>query len=154
MKSFIEKQIREIDTDYPDPVMLGDDLRQMLKDVELKATAEGFPEIVKACQIRSGPISISIARLVLSQCLAIANGEKPKDWLLVSEVAELLRVSDSKVLDWIKSGRLKSKNLSDSTRPQYRVHADSLKEFDDVSPETKPRRRRASTKPKDYFPDK
>jgi len=157
MKRYIENQIRllnAIDTDCPtfDVLQVGDGLRQSIKDIELKASTEGQPEIVEACQMRGGPISIGLARLVLARCLAIVKDELPTDWLMVSEVAELLRVSESKVLGWIHNQQLIAKNLSTSDRPQYRIHLEDIQKLDTSSPEpNKPRRRRSQQK--DYFPD-
>lgn len=157
MEHYIRKQVNTLealtsDDDNPDydPIEVGEHLRQLLHDVELMAATEGFPEVVEACQMREGPIGAKLARLILSRCLSLVKEEPSHDWLIVSEVADVLRVSDSKVLDWINTGRLQAKNLSDSNRPQYRIHIDNLKELDGTTPEAKPRRRKSSQS-KDYF---
>jgi excisionase family DNA binding protein len=159
MQDYIRKQMKTLealttDADSPDysALEVGDDLRQIIRDVELRATSEGLPEVVEACQLRDGAIGVRLARLILSRCLAMVKEETPTDWLLVSEVADLLRVSESKVRDWIASGRLQAKNVSDGNRPSYRIHVENIQQLDDTTPEAKPRRRTSSST-KDYFSD-
>lgn len=49
-------------------------------------------------------------------------------FLLVSEVAEVMKVSPSKVRQWIEDGRLEAINVASSgSRHQWRIHEDALK---------------------------
>ena len=158
MEAYIRKQMRTLETltadqDSPDydPVAAGHDLRQIIRDVELKAASDGFPEVVEATQMRhESPVGIKLARLILSRCLKLIREETTTDWLLVSEVAELLRVSETKVRGWISTGRLQAKNVSDGSRPSYRIHVENIQRLDDTTPEAKPRRRKSSST-RDYF---
>ena len=66
------------------------------------------------------------------------------------EIARLLRCRESKVSSWIKSGRLPAINVSESTRPRYRVARQALDEFlqrQAVVPVAKPERRQKRTIP-------
>lgn len=65
-------------------------------------------------------------------------------YLTPPEIAKLLRCRESKVLGWIRSGRLAAVNLSESRRPRYRIGRQALDDFlvgRAVSPESKPTRR-------------
>jgi excisionase family DNA binding protein len=53
----------------------------------------------------------------------------PSEYLTPPEVAALLRCRQSKVLTWIRSGRLAAVNLSESARPRYRIAQSALDEF-------------------------
>lgn len=53
----------------------------------------------------------------------------PTDFLTPPEIAKLLRVRESKVLGWIRSGRLPAINVSDGQRPRYRVRRADLDAF-------------------------
>lgn len=53
----------------------------------------------------------------------------PSEFFTPPEVARLLRVRESKVATWIKTGRLSAVNLSDSRRPRYRVSRAALDAF-------------------------
>jgi excisionase family DNA binding protein len=44
-------------------------------------------------------------------------------------IAKLLRVSPDKVLGWIRRGELRAVNVSNRSRPQYRVSQDDLAAF-------------------------
>jgi excisionase family DNA binding protein len=58
-----------------------------------------------------------------------------------TELAKSLRVSRGRIMQWIKSGRLRAVNISDATRPSYRVEADALREFlDSRAVKLRPRR--------------
>jgi len=50
-------------------------------------------------------------------------------FLTPPEIARSLRVSETKVAAWIRSGRLRAYNVSESARPKYRIRADDLDEF-------------------------
>jgi len=66
------------------------------------------------------------------------------------ECARLLRIRESKVLNWIRSGRLRACNLSDGRRPRYRVRRADLDAFlqnQAVVPATRPERRPRLTVP-------
>jgi len=46
----------------------------------------------------------------------------PERFLTIPEAAEILRVSQAKVAEWIKANRLKAVNVANSgKRPQYRI---------------------------------
>jgi excisionase family DNA binding protein len=45
----------------------------------------------------------------------------PKPWLTPPEIAERLRVDASKVIGWIRAGRLVAINVSEGARPRYRI---------------------------------
>jgi len=65
-------------------------------------------------------------------------------YLTPPEVAKSLRVSGSKVMLWIRSGRLRAFNVSESRRPKYRIKAADLESFLDgrvATPPTAPVRR-------------
>ena len=53
----------------------------------------------------------------------------PPEFYTPPEVAELLRVRASKVIARIKAGELAAINLSDGTRPRYRIARAALEEF-------------------------
>jgi hypothetical protein len=44
-------------------------------------------------------------------------------------VAKILQTDPHKVLDWINSGELKAVNLSDRTRPRWKISPDDLQRF-------------------------
>jgi len=50
-------------------------------------------------------------------------------FLTPPEIARSLRVSETKVAAWIRSGRLRAYNVSESARPKYRIRADDLDDF-------------------------
>ena len=52
-----------------------------------------------------------------------------KPYLTPSEIAKELRVSQHKVLDWIHRAELRAVNVSNGTRPQYRVSQEALDTF-------------------------
>ena len=79
------------------------------------------------------------------------------------EVAQLVRVSRDKVLNWIRSGKLKATNVSNGTQPRYRIAESELEAFmlrmAATVEEPPPSRRRADRHRiellqgvKDYFP--
>jgi len=51
------------------------------------------------------------------------------DFLTPPEVCKLLRVRPSKVLAWIRSGRLPAIDVSDGRRPRYRIRRADLDDF-------------------------
>ena len=51
------------------------------------------------------------------------------EFLTVPEIARLLRTRESKVISWIRSGRLPAANISDGRRPRYRIRRSDLDEF-------------------------
>jgi hypothetical protein len=75
------------------------------------------------------------------------------------EIARLFRVRPTKVLSWIRGGKLAAVNLATSTagkRPRYRVARESLQAFlaarSVVVPQRSPRRRQNDLPPvKDYL---
>lgn len=65
-------------------------------------------------------------------------------YLTVPEVAGLLRCRESKILSWIRTGKLAAINVSETSRPRYRVARSSLDAFLEsraVSPEPPSSRR-------------
>jgi excisionase family DNA binding protein len=76
-------------------------------------------------------------------------------WLTPPEVAEQLGVDPSRVISWIRSGKLDAVNLSDGLRPRYKIDPDELARFlaaRSTAPAPKPTRKRrtSSYRPK-YF---
>lgn len=74
-------------------------------------------------------------------------------FLTPPEVASLLRCRESKVLGWVRSGRLAAVNLSEGQRPRYRVRRTDLDEFlagRAVTPQTRPARRQRRERPAGY----
>lgn len=71
--------------------------------------------------------------------------EEPRTFLLLSEVAKLLRVSGEKVHGWIRRGELVAVNVGNEFRPRYRVSPDAFDAFlkgREVQPPPKHVRRR------------
>lgn len=50
-------------------------------------------------------------------------------YLTPPEIARLLRVSESKILLWIRAGRLSAVNVSEGQRPKFRVRREDLDQF-------------------------
>ena len=68
--------------------------------------------------------------------------ESNQVWLTPPEIAELLRVNPDKVRGWIADGHLRAVNISDGSRPRYRVSQDDLDAFLAVRSTTKPPKRK------------
>jgi excisionase family DNA binding protein len=67
-----------------------------------------------------------------------------RTWMTPPEASIELRCRTSKVIGWIRSGRLRAVNLSEGQRPRYRISRDALDEFlaaMAVVPEGRPARR-------------
>ena len=159
MRDFLKKQLSYITTDSPCDDFATDDCRWIIGDVKDLAAESGLPAVVELC-LKCKPTRPAV-RLLIAECLASLSPETEKaivrDWLLVSEVALQLRVSQNKVLGWIRSGVLPSNNVNDSDRPSYRVHEDDLRKFNPAKVQTTPnrkRKRKSDDKNVDYFPDK
>lgn len=76
--------------------------------------------------------------------------ERQSRYLIPREIATRLRVSPEKVLGWIRRGELCAINVSNATRPRYRIDKDDLEAFlrrREVQPPL-PRRRRKREPPK------
>jgi excisionase family DNA binding protein len=73
-----------------------------------------------------------------------------KPYLKPTEIAKLLRVSQDKVLGWIRRAQLRAVNVSDSVRPRYRVSQESLDDFLKAREVVRPpvRQRRSRQPPK------
>jgi len=72
-------------------------------------------------------------------------------YLTVPEVARLLRTRETRVLSWVRAGRLPAINLSEGQRPRYRIARQALDEFLQaraVSPAVRPVRRERLAVPK------
>jgi|PlaIllAssembly_1097288.scaffolds.fasta_scaffold280225_2 excisionase family DNA binding protein len=70
-----------------------------------------------------------------------ADTRNDRDYLTPPEVARLLRVRESKVAAWIRTGQLVAINLSEGRRPRYRVRRTDLEAYLEqraVVPESKP----------------
>ena len=70
-----------------------------------------------------------------------------KEWMTLPEIAQELRCRQSKPRRWVESGELPAINVSDSTRPRYRVRRADLDAFlqrraavPTPKPERRPRR--------------
>ncbi len=155
MEKYILKQINTTeqlnkDQDRPDfdAVEVGRNLRQTLRDVELKAVTEGYPEIVDACQMRDGPISISIARLVLSQCLALAKGEPVEPlWFNVKDASVLLSMDEDRLSVLCKQGSIECRDDSKpgSTRRAFKIPKHAIESYTPAAANPKNSRRRKAT---------
>ena len=55
--------------------------------------------------------------------------ERQPRYLIPREIAIRLRVSPEKVLGWIRRGELCAINVSNATRPRYRINPDDLEAF-------------------------
>jgi excisionase family DNA binding protein len=76
----------------------------------------------------------------------------------VAEVAKLYRVSEDKIRNWIKNGRLGAINTANTRcgKPRFVVLSHHLAEFErvnSVAPPPKPPRRRKRTAEIDFYPD-
>jgi excisionase family DNA binding protein len=80
-----------------------------------------------------GSDATAAANLALAEVLKTSSGQQISDNkpMTVAEASKLLRVSNDKVLDWIRTGRLRAFDLSGdrSPRPSYRIDPDDLKMF-------------------------
>jgi len=80
----------------------------------------------------------------------MSSNDRPA-YLTPPEVARSLRVSESKVASWIKSGRLPAINVSEGQRPKYRIARQALDDFlasRAVTPAARPVRRERLAVPK------
>ena len=70
-------------------------------------------------------------------------------------VARRLRVKPEKVVAWVRSGQLRALNVSNGTRPRYRIDPADLAIFEKrravVAPAKPSRRRRRSTNVIQFF---
>lgn len=74
-----------------------------------------------------------------------ANSEALKPYLTPPDVAKLLRVSNEKLLGWIRRGELTAVNVGNGNRPRFRISPESLNAFlkvREVQPPPKPLPRR------------
>ena len=77
-----------------------------------------------------------------------------QEWLSARQVARRLRVRNTKVLEWIRSGRLPAADFGTRLRSSYRISVEDLQTFVEslrVRPVTQNRRRRKPER--DFFPD-
>ena len=126
MREFLKKQIQYLTTDHDDAYAVADDCRLIIHDITVLAIESGLPEIVElaeACKLTRPAV-----RILLASCLELcpAEAEPVRDWLLVSEVAEKLRVSSNKVLGWVRDGQLQALNVNSGGRPSYRIKVDAI----------------------------
>jgi len=78
------------------------------------------------------------------------SDDRPQ-FLTVPEVARLLRTRESRVLSWVRAGRLPAINLSEGQRPRYRIARQALDDFlasRAVTPAARPVRRERLAVPK------
>lgn len=127
MIRWLKTQLAALD-DVPDDVA-GDYLASIVAEAEQRAASAGLPAAVKACQIRSGPVGVELARRVLAACLAGCPDDPAKDLLNISDVCELLAASPATVAEWIETGQLRASNLSKSHRPRWVIRRDNLDRF-------------------------
>jgi excisionase family DNA binding protein len=76
--------------------------------------------------------------------------------LTVPEVAQALRVRRSKVLGWIRKGKLKALNVTDEGRPRYRIYRHDLEAFTSIQASLQsptPRRRSPRRRPLPPVPE-
>ena len=77
----------------------------------------------------------------------------PSEYLTPPEISKLLRCRESKVSGWIKSGLLLAINISEGTRPRYRIKRADLDDFlagKAVIPHSPPARRPRRERPAGY----
>lgn len=91
-------------------------------------------EIALGCGIDIEPVGDAItpakAIAAVNRFIALMTPEK---FLTVPEAAEILRVSQAKVSEWIKANRLKAVNVANpGKRPQYRISRLAL---ENIAPE-------------------
>ena len=131
--AILRKAIERLDR-HPDPDLADyEELGYLIRRIEIEAI-EGHPAIVRACQIRSGPISTGLAREVLAACLAALP---KRDTLTPPQVARELSVSPDTVLGWIRTGQLKASQLG-TNRRRYVITRLELDRFlERRQPETK-----------------
>ena len=143
LKQLTDRAFLSEDHEYGDPQQTFEHIQSLIHEIE----SVGSLTIVKICQAKIS--TLDKAR----QLIATAAADKPDgQYLVPSEVADLLRVSENKILSWIRDGRLTATNVNDTGRPSYRVHPDDIRNIATPEP-TKPKRRKQDTG-KDYFPDK
>ena len=127
MRDFLQKQIEYLTTDHEgDGYAVADDCRLIIDDIKALAIEAGLPamvELTEACN----PTRPAV-RMLLASCVELCpvEAEPVRDWLLVSEVAERLRVSANKVLGWIRDGQLQAMNVNSGGRPSYRIKIDAI----------------------------
>ncbi len=67
-------------------------------------------------------------------------------WLSPPQIGKMLGVDPAKVIGWIRRGELKAVNVSDGSRPRFRIKESDLDAFLErrsaVPTPTKPKRRR------------
>lgn len=150
----LKKALKQIDAlaELEFDESIAESLRSIIRDVELVAVKNGQPDIVKACQVKSNLLSVKSARLIISKCLALLDDDRA--FLTPSEAAHQLRVSENKILTWIRGGRLQALNVNDSGRPSYRISPDDLKNINEQVPSTPARKRKRKVSDDiDYFPN-
>ncbi|RIK73292.1 MAG: hypothetical protein DCC68_25165 [Planctomycetota bacterium] len=145
--NWLKKQLNAIDRleNHPDPPeCVFDDVAATIAEAGRRAAKAGVVKAVEACQIRPGPVAISLARKILAECLAVIDNESGS--LTPPEVAKRLGVSPETVIGWIRSGELKAANVGKGKkRARYRIEPDALAEFQQRrsnAPENPPQRRR------------
>jgi excisionase family DNA binding protein len=147
---WLKAQLRRVEelANHPEPDLSDfDDLRSLIREAARRAAAAGVPDAVRACKIRRGPISTSIAREVLAACLA-AVPVTQTERLTPPQAAKRLGISPDTVLGFIRRGELKASNVSKAQRPRYRITPEALAEFEARRTTERPqvqRRRKPST---------
>jgi transposase len=83
----------------------------------------------------------------------------PRRGLTTREVAKRYRVSNNKIIDWIRNGQMRAINTASvlSAKPRFVIPPEALVEFERsrnaAEPTPPPRRRRKRSYKVDYFPD-
>ena len=55
--------------------------------------------------------------------------EEQREWLTISQVADVLQVDPETVRRWVRTSQLKALNLGGRTRPDYRIRREDLDTF-------------------------
>lgn len=143
----------ELESDHRDPLGDCESIADVIAEAGRRAAAAGLPDVVKTCQIRSGPVGTDLARRVLSACLAACAEEPSRDTLTVPQVARQLKKSRDTVRDWIGSGKLSASNLNrPGKRPRWIVKRDDLDAFlKKCQPDPRPEKSRRRREPDDVI---
>ena len=124
---------------YEDVQQMSEDFREILSEVESKAAEQGQDDVRSLCHaVSPNGISRKIATQTLIDCLALIKAVE-RDWLFVREAAVLMRVGQTKIHTWIRSGQLKAQNVNDGDTVSYRIKRSDLLELD-LTPTANPKK--------------
>jgi excisionase family DNA binding protein len=144
----------ELEADPRDTLASCESLADVISEAGRRAAAAGLPDVVKTCQIRSGPVGTDLARRVLAACLGACQPADEQTTLTIKQAASRVGVSADTVRDWITSKQLKASNIGKGkVKARYRIAVTDLDAFmvgrkpGDVTP---PRRKAAASFQRDF----